>query len=119
MATMIRTRRAMPPIMSPREREAPVHGSLILSSVSGLVLCHACLRAMELSLLVMPPESARLLRLSPRVLDVSTGKQVLCQTLLLSLLQHTGICPRERSGGRAKDLGSSRARQEVTRPISE
>jgi hypothetical protein len=47
----------------------PGHGSLILSGFAGLVLCHALLLAIELSMLVMHPESARLLRLSPRVLD--------------------------------------------------
>jgi hypothetical protein len=116
MSTM---RRAMPPIMSARELEVPVMGRSYSPAFLGWG------SAIQYSLIW----NSRCLSCTLSAPDCAvchagfwmslSGKQVLCQTWLLSLIQPTCICPRERSGGRAKDLGSSSARQEVTRPISE
>src|SRR5215475_4746561 len=51
-----------------RRARGPCHGSLVLPGFLWLVLCHALLLYMELSILALYPGYNRLLCLSPRVL---------------------------------------------------
>ena len=85
MATMITTRRAMPPSMSAREREVLVVGRSYAPALSGLVLCHAFLLDLELAILLCHPGHSRLSVPAPSVLACYAQRQFLCQTLLLRL----------------------------------
>ena len=95
----------MPPIMSASEREVPVVGRSYSPAFLGW------LSAMRSSLTWNSRSSSATLGIPdccvchPGFWISLSTRQLLCQTLLLSLIQQTLICPLERSGGRGKVPG--------------
>src|SRR4029453_6382696 len=113
MATMMTTRRAMPPSMSAREREVLVVGRSYAPALLGWC------STMRSSLTWYPRSSSSTLGTSDCCTSHPGGwlamlEQLLCQTLLLLLRNPPGICPRGRRGEVSKCVGSSRTRQAAT-----
>jgi hypothetical protein len=113
MATMIRTRRAMPPRMSAREREVLVVGRSYSPAFLGWC------SAMRSSLIWNSRSSSATLGTADfcactQSFGLYAQKQFSCQTLLLRLRNQPGSCPRGRRGGVSKCVGSSTTRQAAT-----